>query len=110
MIEKGPSPQPNTESSLSINRDSTSSFKSNNDQRRVSLCLKLPNGERLQTNMPVDSSLKQIAEHAGKCTEIDLMNCDISTNEIPRQTFVDHSITLQEARIVVPTVLHFSFP
>ena len=63
--------QSGTQTSVSVNPDG-----STGQSRMVSLCLKLPNGERFQVNMPVDSSLRQIAEHAGKGKEIDLMNCE----------------------------------
>lgn len=82
-----------------------------NDQKLlVPLCLKLPNGERLQVNMPATATIRQVTEYAEKCAGVELTNCDISTNEIPKRTFDNHQVTLEEAGILVRTVLHFSLP
>ena len=79
-------------------------------QATVMVCLKLPNGERLQTDLPVATTLEQVISHAETASGMDLRNCEISTNEIPKRVFSDRSLTLYNAGIIYRTVLHFSLP
>lgn len=74
----------------------------------VALCLKLPDGGRIQVELPLNYTIKQVMEHAEMHSNTDLKNCEISTNEIPRRVFTNESLTLYDAGITVRTVLHFS--
>ena len=77
--------------------------------RSITLCLKLPVGDRLQVDFPLSTTLKEIMEYAENFSKnTSLKECEISTNEIPKKVFTDWSLTLYDAGIVVRTVLHFS--
>ena len=90
----------------SVDNQSLPAAHLNNDS--VTLCLKLPNGDRLQTNLPLTSKLSDVVTYAENSSGVDLKECEIFTNEIPRRVFEDHSMTLLNAGITVRTVLHFS--
>ncbi len=78
------------------------------DNKNITLCLKLPVGDRLQVDFPLSTTLKEVVEYAESYSGSSLKECEISTNEIPKRVFTDWSLSLYNAGILVRTVLHFS--
>ncbi len=110
MVDPSGSPQYRKHELDSPKLELKNSLPSHVNQATVMVCLKLPNGERLQTDLPVATTLEQVVTHAERASGMSLTNCDISTNEIPKRVFSDHSLTLYNAGIIYRTVLHFSLP
>lgn len=76
----------------------------------VQLGLKLPNGDRIESEFSLSSTLQDVVDCAERSSGVDLRDCLVSTNGVPRTVFNDKTRTLYESGINVRTVLYFSFP
>ena len=74
----------------------------------VQLCLKLPGGERLEEQFLVTDRITKIVSYAQQYSSVDLSQCELATNEIPRRVISDQKMTLLDAGITVRTLLYFS--
>ena len=96
---------------LNTNRPTSASENSNrlsNVSKTVILGLKLPNGDRLQVELPLTTTLWDVVSCAEYHSGMELRECELFTNEIPRRIFDDKTLTLFDVGITVRTILHFS--
>ena len=96
---------------LTTNRPRSASENSNrlsNVSKTVILGLKLPNGDRLQVELPLTTTLWNVVRCAEYHSGMELRECELFTNEIPRRIFDDKTLTLFDVGITVRTILHFS--
>lgn len=96
---------------LNANRPTSASENSNrlsNVSKTVILGLKLPNGDRLQVELPLTTTLWDVVSCAEYHSGMELRECELFTNEIPRRIFDDKTLTLFDVGITVRTIIHFS--
>jgi hypothetical protein len=86
------------------------SSSSSIDAKSIQIGLKLPNGDRLQNEFSIFTTLRDIVEYAENSQGMDLKGCIISTNEIPKKVYSDTNQTLIDCGITVRTVLYLSLP
>ena len=76
--------------------------------RKVQVCLKLPGGERLQAEFDTSQRITDLVSYAQQFCGEDLSECEVATNEVPRQVVTDWQVTLEQAGITVRTLLYLS--
>lgn len=87
---------------------SHSSDKKSSKEKIIQLCLKLPSGERVQAEFNTLQRISELVSHAQQHCDVNLSECEVATNGVPRQVIRDWNLTLEEAGITVRTLLYLS--
>ncbi|XP_070561520.1 UBX domain-containing protein 10-like [Ptychodera flava] len=76
------------------------------NEDRVLLAIRLPEGERLQRYFRPTNTLKEILAYADSLSKDSLLECEMFVNDVPRKIFTDLSKSIHESKLSDKTVIY----